>query len=167
VNSRVAAALHSGCALHPCTGLLVAAAESSSGPGQCAGSTIEDVSIDLSGLSRSRANSSLQLKPDALLSPHYVLQHGDALMIEAYQSLVRKHKFSNHFSLVREVPDSAPPRTAQLMDRYERGATAAGIVTLQLDLLTCVTLRSPPLSRGNFTHQRALWLRHVVYSGSA
>jgi hypothetical protein len=37
--------------------------------------------------------------------------------IEAYQSLLRKHKHSNHFALLREIPDSEPPRTTQLMDR--------------------------------------------------
>ncbi len=37
--------------------------------------------------------------------------------IEAYESLLRKHKHSNHFALMKEVPDSEPPRTGELMDR--------------------------------------------------
>lgn len=37
--------------------------------------------------------------------------------MEAYQSLTQKHKHSSHFALLREVPDSQPPRTNQLMDR--------------------------------------------------
>jgi hypothetical protein len=43
--------------------------------------------------------------------------HRGAAQIEAYQSLLRKHKHSNHFALLREVCDSEPPRTTELMDR--------------------------------------------------
>jgi hypothetical protein len=43
------------------------------------------------------------------------------LQFEAYQNIIRKHKHSNHFALLREVPDSEPPRTTQLMDRYVQG----------------------------------------------
>ncbi len=50
-------------------------------------------------------------------TPGYVLQHGDAILIEAYESLLRKHKHSAHFSLMREVADSQPPKTSGLMDR--------------------------------------------------
>jgi hypothetical protein len=53
-----------------------------------------------------------------LLRPDYVLKHGDAVLFEAYESLLRKHKHSSHFSLLREVPDSTPPTTNGLMDKY-------------------------------------------------
>jgi hypothetical protein len=47
-----------------------------------------------------------------------VLKHGDAVLFEAYESLLRKHKHSDHFSLLREVADSIPPTTMGLMDKY-------------------------------------------------
>ncbi len=52
-----------------------------------------------------------------LLNASYVLKHGDSVLIEAYASLTRKHKYSNHFASLREVPDSQPPRTDGIMDR--------------------------------------------------
>jgi hypothetical protein len=96
----------------------------------------------------------VRVQAQAYLSPSYVLQHGDAVLVsvaayllahstlypsfhddrrcacaclylsvsvhgqmEAYQNLTQKHKHSSHFALLREVPDSQPPRTNQLMDR--------------------------------------------------
>jgi hypothetical protein len=135
-----------------------------------------DVCLDLDAIAikpRSRASSTMTVNAHALLTPNYVLQHGDALIvrphdcpsgprptfaspgarsaharrisrrdgeshtarppcaslhaslqIEAYQSLLRKHKHSNHFSLAREVPDSQPPRTTELMDQCVAGPCA-------------------------------------------
>jgi hypothetical protein len=99
--------------------------------------------VSLAQLTKTNVSAARSLE---YLNSEYVLQAGDAVLIEAYQSLARKHSLSEHFALLREVGDSQPPRTTGLMDRCVSSLTR----------LCSLSSLLPPPSSSLLAHSPAL-----------
>lgn len=83
---------------------------------------------------------------EACYQPHYRLQAGDSIVIEAHEALKKLHLHSVHFALMRTVLDSKPPPTNAFSDvcvRQGLPARAAVCATLYPRLLDAHFLRAP------------------------